>query len=290
MRFLEGEPLLYSGVLYIVKGYQHPPGYVVAYPRYCIECSPPSRYIVSKDRGRRIYWDCIKLEVPVIPVDKALPYKPLQTPPNYVREFIALISSVYGVPREYIVLTGSYAAGAGSPLSDIDLVIYGDRNSDKVYRALKDLFDERMLFSLNIIDLYREYRKHSDISFTEYLVLRRNTVLQGKYRGRRYSIRLVPYEHGYMYCVNRVKGRVVVEGRIRILRGLRPYTTPALYLVELYTSDGRELLVMETYRLRYTELEPGLTIYGRVCIEEYIGYKRVSIDHSYPVRITYTVD
>ncbi|RLG82956.1 MAG: hypothetical protein DRO40_06225 [Thermoprotei archaeon] len=283
-RFLEGEPLLYNGWIWIVKGVQHPDGYVVAYPRYCVECIPPRKLFRMESLRKIKYyrWDCIGLELPVVPKKDVKPF--FIKSRSRVMEFMDLIIDLSGIDRDDVLLTGSLLIGYDPIYSDIDLVFYGESIVNRVYDVLRYLRESGVTSSLGPSGLLIEYDKHRDLSFDQYIMLRRNSLLQGYYMKKyRYTIRLVPYDHGYNECIDRVVWSDYRDLTIKVIEPIKPYTTPALYRVKIIDSSlDKDLAYMVSFRIRYTELDTGVLLHGVFRIEKHLRDENYYIipDHS----------
>lgn len=285
-RFLEGEPLLYNGWIWIVKGIQHPGDYVIAYPRYCIECIPPRKLYRNEYRRRTRFlnWSCIDLEVPIIPRKHVKPLYRRLAP--WVTEFMDLLIELSGVDPEDCLVTGSLLIGEQEG-SDIDLVFYGDNVADKVYDVLKYLRESGTTSPLGPSGLLEEYGKHKNLSISQYFMLRGHSLLQGYYMSRyRYTIRLVPYTYGFMECIDPVIMSSYEVLSIKVIEAIKPYTTPAVYRVRVlgtHRIPGHTYMV--SFRIRYTELVEGAILRGYFRIEEHRNKKYYVIpDHS-PVKL-----
>lgn len=112
-RFLEGELFIYKGIVWVVKGFQHPKGMIIAYPRYLYM---GSRFVKTSMCAETMYWDCILREVPVIPIEHAHLYTPQIDP--LALELIYYMKDS-GIDEEHIYFTGGRAVGASE--GDIDL-------------------------------------------------------------------------------------------------------------------------------------------------------------------------
>ncbi|MEM1741885.1 MAG: hypothetical protein QXT29_03655, partial [Desulfurococcaceae archaeon] len=62
LRLIEGETYLYNGLIWIAKGYQHPPGKVIAFPKYSL--LNYSKLSINSFYEKLYYWDCLKIEAP----------------------------------------------------------------------------------------------------------------------------------------------------------------------------------------------------------------------------------
>ena len=283
-RFLEGEPLLYNGWIWIVKGVQHPDEYVVAYPRYCIECIPPRKlFRMEVLRKIKYYrWDCIGLKLPVIPKKDVKPFA--IKPRDKVMEFMDLIIDLSGIDYDDVLLTGSLLIEYDPIYSDIDLVFYGENIVDRVYDILRYLRESGITSSLGPSGLLIEYDKHRDLSLDQYFMLRKGSLLQGYYMKKyRYTIRLVPYDRGYSGCIDCVVWSDYKDLTIKVIEPIKPYTTPALYMVKIIDSPlDKDLAYMVSFRIRYTELGTGALLRGVFRIEKHLKDENYYIipDHS----------
>ena len=265
-RLLEGELVEYRGAIWIVKGFQHPPGYVVAYPRY-------DALTLRKLEGWRVeklvresmgMWRCIELELPMVPLDEARFIQPQSSDP-VLEEFRRLIADYASIDRDQVLPTGSLALGVESDDPDIDLVIYCWR-AERVYGALEELARLGIVRSMGLSELESEWRrKHLGMSFEVYRRLREGSLLQGVFRGRRYSIRIVPWERGVEGCVDPVRRGGARRMVIEIVEPVSPYTTPAIYEVEV-VGEGLRATMM-SFRMLFTELARGTRIAGVMEVE-----------------------
>lgn len=257
MKIIEGEPILYRGVIWIVKGYQHPREGVVAYPRYDAvnrrRLSSWEAYGLA--RSKASYWDCIKQEVPVIEGESYIWRPGSDTVSRRLQELLSILRDHLG--EERVFPTGSVLIGDAR---DIDIVIRGDPGS--AIDVLRSLREKNILGRPGPGILWREYlSKHSHtLSFTEYLSLKKRTLLHNVYRGVPVSIRITMYRDGFRGCRDRVRDRRPTGPiRINVLDALNPYTTPARY--KCWTRRYGSVL-LETHRMVYAELDRGDYIFN----------------------------
>ncbi len=259
LRLLEGEPLIYDGVLWIVKGYQHPPGKVIAFPRYDLV---NKKKIVATSRflDHLTYWDCLKIEAPMIDCNKAYPYTATLNPSydnviSFLREYIGF--------KEY-VLTGSSLIGAGN---DLDIVVYGFK--EEYIETIKDMLIRGIVGRSEYI-LYKEYlNKHKhETDLRTYIHIKKNTLLHILYRDIHINFKFVKYVHGFNQCIDPVYKREFFYGKMEIIEPIEKYVVPSRYRVEF---NGREY-ILETYREIYAELP-----LGRYYVEGFLEYRRNGI-------------
>lgn len=261
---MEGELYIYNGAIWVVKGYQHPEGFIIAYPKYLIEHFPPRKmpnWLKEKYIIKEFYWDCINATVPVIPLSKSM-YLGTRLF-GKARELAKLINEYANIDLgEDVYFTGSASLGLNG---DIDLVFYGNNVSWKVYNSLMALREAGVLKPLSLSELLEEHKKNPWVSFSDYVALRSGSILQGSLMNIRYSIRLVPYEHGYGTCIDRVTEVREEFLKVKIVEALSPYTTPAMYrvIVEQYNYEA----LLSSFKILFTELKPGATIEGIFRVE-----------------------
>ena len=245
-RFLEGEAYIHGGVVYIAKGYQHPPGFIVAYPRYNLLTKTR---LAEHERGKyglKYYWDCIKRKVPIIP-QSAHVYNPRYFESSAVLQLKSTLESILGVELH---ITGSSLVT--EEFNDVDFVIYGA--SEDIVDKLSELFNRELLKRSEYI-LTREYlSKHSGLpSIQDYLFLKKNTILHGLLQGIHINLKLVYYKSGFNKCVDPVIECREFNGVVEVEKPIRPHIIPSIYSVRI---NGEELL-MESLRELYSELPLG---------------------------------
>ena len=180
-------------------------------------------------------------------------------------ELLELLGLAPGEPPGGV--TGGLAYSPGRA-GDLDLVVYGARAGEEVYRALRDLREDGVTAPLR-------GRGHGWSAADERLhgALASARLLQGVYRGFVYEVRVVACT-APSHCPRiHVEGEAVVEGTVC---GGAGYTTPSLY--RLCGAGEAEWLVM-TYRLRYTELPRGLRVRVRGQVQVLCGLRVIVPDH-----------
>jgi len=255
-RYLEGEPFIYKGYLWFVKGYQHPIHGVVGFPRYnLINFDKP--YDPSHAFDKLFYWDCLKQEIPLINPDEALFIQPREN--GYLMHLVRFVADSLGF--DDYVLSGSILIGGGR---DIDIVVYGF--DDEYIAMLEKLFDNEVFHRLNYYYLYNEcLSKHiHDTDPYTYLYIKKNTFLHFIYRSIHFNIKFNKYVNGVFGCVDRVYRREFFNDFIEIVEPIDKYVIPSKYIVE--TSLGR--VYLESYREMYAELPK-----GRYIINGFLEYR-----------------
>lgn len=246
-RFLEGELFINNGFIWIAKGFQHPPGKLVAFPRYSL--FNYSRVYTSSVVDKLYYWSCLKIKTPVIDIDKSYLYTPEIS--SSIEYIVKTLSELIGF-KNYS-LTGSIVLYKYNGLRDLDIVVYGFKN-EYIYN-IESLLSKEFLKPIDYYTLYNEYlAKHSGkIDLDTYISIKRNTILHFIYRSLHINLRFVKYEQGFQQCIDPVNRRRFFTGEVFLKEIIDKYTIPSKYIVE-YSSEE---FYLESYREIYAELHPG---------------------------------
>jgi hypothetical protein len=242
-----------AGLIFTVKGVVHPPDHVVAYLRYV----PDKRgeRLRGRVRYRRVYSvaeqeealralglsyrvDDPMLGVPVDAVpwdDVARAYDPRErlqrlrdAGPDVAltEEALALaelLRDAAGVPATALGLTGSLLLDLHTPASDIDLVVYGERECRRVHAALTHLVKDpssalRRPRGGELAAIHAVHREDTPLSAADFSRLQAGKVNEGRFAGRPYFVRFVklPAEVLERYGDPRfaIAGRALVEARV----------------------------------------------------------------------------
>lgn len=245
-RLLEGEAYLYHGVIHIVKGYQHPDQYIIAYPRYDVlnRRKLLAHELISHES--RVYWNCIKQKVPLIPLIEShkvdFPVQNMNI--SYVLGFFRSI-----VDKE-IYLTGSSLIE--EQFNDVDMVVYG--SDESTVQKIERLFNQGILSRAQHV-LVREHKeKHRDtMKLEEYLRVKKDTILHGLFRNIHVNFKLVELEKGFNSCIDPVYEYSNYTGVVKVVKPINPHLIPARYLALI----GSEEVILESLREIYAELKPG---------------------------------
>ncbi|ABM80710.1 hypothetical protein [Hyperthermus butylicus] len=180
------------------------------------------------------------------------------------RAALELLEYLESGGADYVGVTGGLAYNPDSA-SDIDLVVYGAKNTEKAYRILEELRAEGVTAPLHGLG---HGWTHDDWVLHQKLAPQR--LLMGLFRGYEYNVRLVDCTTPAPCKPLIVRGRLRVTGRII---GGSPTTTPAIYILSLFkpVQCGKVLarvLHVETFRLRYTEIPVKAVIEAWGVLEE----------------------
>lgn len=225
MKAVEGGMVEADGVFFDVRGVVHPPGKVIVslhflpdpkgdrkkggatYSRASsfsesqrlLEENFPEYIVNDPVFGERL------CELPAGGIDR------LYSPINRLRElrtqaqldeveeqalsFIELLRESSNVPWRGLGVSGSILVKLHLPSSDIDPVVYGSKNCRKAYAALKSMMESEGPVKPHDIEglkrLYEFRSRDTIMPFRYFVRTESRKVLQGKYLGRDYSIKLV---------------------------------------------------------------------------------------------------
>lgn len=301
-----------DGMLFTVKGTVHPPGRIVAYLRYVPD--PQGERVRGRDRYRRVYSIAdqaaalrannvsYRFEDPAlgVPVD-AIPrqevvrlYDPRERLQELLRggpsnplekDALALAESLKeasGAPSAALGLTGSLLFGLHTPASDVDLVVYGDRDCRRVHAALSRLLDDPSSALTRpqgdeLAAIHAAHRADTPLSAADFARLQAYKVNEGGYAGRPYFVRFVkrPGETRERYGDPRFSpaGTALVEARVTDARDA--LFTPCRYsLDDVRCLDGAlpdDLREVISFRGRFADqARPGQRIRASGALERVI--------------------
>ncbi len=284
MEIIEGYYMKLGNIIFYAKGVEHPPGKVIAYPKYV----PDERGERRNRRGERfrklatqheqlrylksccdeylVYDPHIGREVPEIPLSS---FDEVYDPIKRARE---LLASSQGMEKDAaqmitdlglsdIGVSGSILVRLHNESSDIDLVVYGEENGRRVYENLRKRIEEgieyRRYSEVDSRVLYERRARETPLSWDDFIKQEKRRVLEGYYREREYSIRLVKLGEPYGSKVVRRNGkaRLVLE----VTDDEESIFTPCRYGVRVLkllsgSSIGKEVQFIYSLRERFTEI------------------------------------
>lgn len=272
--------------IFYVKGVVNPPNGIIGFPKYIRDPNGDrvnrrgERYIKIPGVENEIqyllkfyhkfirYDEFFCREIPVIPMEmvtriydpitkamEIMNFSDIDGVINDARDMISDIVSVTNVKS--IGVSGSILVDLYREDSDIDLVIYGEKEGRKVYEYLSEVMDKTSSqyrrYTMNSIGrLFRERSKETPIEIHELLKQEGRRVLEGLYRNREYFIRLVRYPredefYGVYKCVK--VGRIVAK--LKVVDDRYAIYTPCRYGVQVIEIiDGENIDIDEIYTLR----------------------------------------
>jgi len=256
-----------EGLIFDVKGLLHPPDRVIAYVRYVPD---PNGERVRRNgvRYRKVYAlskreELIKRRFPEythydeffnrwlqsVPIRRI---KEVYDPCLKLRELIKLMKkdeletlacelaerlTSAGVSLDSIGISGSLLVELHTESSDIDLVVYGEREGRRVHDHLKKLLKSgkeiRAYTKRELLKLYEFRSQDTLMPLNVFLRVEERKVLEGIFKGRDFYIRLVkrPEEYGESYGQRRYYpiGRAKVIAKV--VDDKDSIFTPCKYLV-----------------------------------------------------------
>jgi predicted nucleotidyltransferase len=227
MRAREGDLIKTSdNVIFDVKGLVHPPGKIVAFPRYIPTAGG------ARGHGANLYGKVYNLaerfqylqkhtpqlivadpvfgeticEVPTAaitkhykPVEKLAELRERKRLADLERKAVLLAETVKEaaeIPWSSIGISGSIMAGLFTLQSDIDPIVYGVENCRKAYAALENLVKDKgsrfKPYSKDEMRVLFEFRsKDTNMSFEDFARVEQRKAFQGKFDGVDYFVRFV---------------------------------------------------------------------------------------------------
>jgi predicted nucleotidyltransferase len=227
MRAREGDLIkTKSNVIFDVKGLVHPEDKIIAFPRFIptpqgTRQGKDSTYgkvyslderfkFLQENHPDLIVFDPVfgetLCEVPIKEV--AEHYQPaeklallrtskhLNTLENKALRLAEALKKEADIPWSAIGISGSILAGLTTEKSDIDPIVYGEKNCRKAYTALqkllKDKGSEFKPYSREELqDLFDFRSKDTQMSFEDFVLVESRKAFQGKFMGTDYFIRFV---------------------------------------------------------------------------------------------------
>jgi uncharacterized protein len=268
-----------SGVIFDVKGLIHPPGKVIAFPRYIPSnegtrrnkehqynkiYSLNERFVyLQQNQPDLIIFDSVfdetLCEVPIEQITKL--YKPteklaqLRSAKNLTaleQKALTLaedLKEASGIPWSAIGISGSVMAGLTTENSDIDPLVYGETNSRKAYGALESLQQNsasrfKSYSKAELTALFEFRSKDTQMSFQDFEKVENRKAFQGKFLGTDYFVRFVKDYSEINECYGDVCYRNSGYAKITatVLETGDALFTPCTYQIgEVQVQDGPKL-------------------------------------------------
>ncbi|MEM2971413.1 MAG: hypothetical protein QW270_03195 [Candidatus Bathyarchaeia archaeon] len=215
-----------ENVIFDVKGLVHPPGKVIAFPRFVPDVKGSRRHgalAFKKVYGLAERFEFLEKNFPGYVVydavfDEKLCEVPLEnvkqvySPINRLKQLrnsktldgleaialrcLKILKEIANVPWNKMGISGSILVKMHIRNSDIDPIVYGSENCWKVYYALQELlrngstpFKSYTLKDLKVLFNFRS--RDTAMSFEDFVAVEYRKVLQGKFMGKDYFIRFI---------------------------------------------------------------------------------------------------
>jgi len=280
-------------IIFDVKGLVHPPGKVIAFPRFIPDHS--GNRSLEGGTYKKIYnlsarFKFLEQNLPMYiiydPVfDEKLCEVPLENvkchykPVNRLRElrcgekldelerdaleFLELLKEHTNVPWSKMGISGSLLVKLHTRNSDIDPIVYGTKNCYKVYYALKALQkDPKCPFKVysteELHELFKFRVKDTHMSFKDFVRTESRKVLQGRFKNREYFMRFVKdwSETYYEYGAIRYKNVGYAKIKAVVEDDSETIFTPCSYKIRnVETLEGVRFPIEEiaSFRGRFCE-------------------------------------
>jgi len=281
-----------NNIIFDVKGIVHPPKKVVAFPRFIPDPSGNRKHkgiiykkvyalsarfkLLEQHFSHYIVFDPVfdaeLCEVPLADVKRH--YEPVNRLKELrsnceldeleadALEFMELLKDYTKVPWNALGISGSLLVKLHMADSDIDPIVYGSKNCQRVYNALAILMrdKENTIKSYSKSQLRKLFRfrvKDTKTSSKDFMKTESRKVLQGKFKGRDYFLRFIKdwseieTEYGVICYKNVGYARIKAE----IEDDSEAIFTPCSYRI-------RKVKVLEGKSLRIEEIA---SFRGRFC-------------------------
>lgn len=318
-----------DGLFFAVKGFRHPVDRVIAYLRYVPD--PLGDRKLKNIKYRRVYdledtknylikhypvylnWvEYISQSLQTVPHSKIKKiYKPREGVKKMYRnkktkldqltcQFISSLLNQSKVSKESIGVSGSLLIGLATEDSDIDLIVYGEKNGRKIYDKLIKMRDSSVTYPLDLKNATKisisRWGKTS-IKTEKFIENEIEKKLHGLFNEKEYFIRLI----NVPMIEETAKPLKLVKSRATIKEDKDSIFTPCTYKIEDIEGSGKMNLpnITELWSLRgkFTEQsKKGDVVEFEGTIEEVVINKekkyRVALisDHDYLIPLRYLAD
>jgi hypothetical protein len=305
-KFIEGDYLeTVEGLFFAVKGFRHPQGRVIAYLRYVPD--PEGERLHRGKRYRRVYdiedtTELLEAKYPhyigkigylgqslqVVPVEKikqvydphitlkAMMENPRTSLEEAAKGFVLALVTESKVPMKRLGISGSLMTGFATKESDIDLIVYGEREGRKIYEALSALRNRAGGFRTYHKDEVEKVVKprwgDTGLDPQKFFDIEARKVLHGFFFQTEYFVRLVrgPWEtESSSKPVHKTRCRgIVSEDKDSIFTPCRYRLRELTFIDPKSSEDVSELL---SFRGKFTEqAKKDDFVEFRGTVEEYI--------------------
>lgn len=186
---------------------------------------------VTKDRISKIHDPTIRLEEIIEKNEK----DSLETKTSEFAQYLLNSSSI---EKKYLGVSGSILVNLHTKYSDLDFVVYGRKNGLKLYNAMSELFHSEPKFRRynrdNLGELWVNRGQTKQINLASFVIAEKNKLLQGKFEGIDFYIRLVPFpdEVQEPYQKTKIESIDVIEIEATIASDENSIFSPVTYTLE----------------------------------------------------------
>jgi len=305
MKAREGDLIeTFDGNIFDVKGVVHPPDKIIAFIRFTPDLRGErkrgntrykkvyplyERYALLREKfPQYLFFDPVfnewMCEVPTETVMKH--YEPkkymsqlsrkkiLEDLEEETLELAQLLREEANVRWDALGVSGSLLVGLHTPKSDIDLIVYGTKNCEKVYNALKsstlDVASRVKSYGRRELKILFDFRSRDTVMrFEDFVRTESRKVLQGRFGQKDYFIRCVKEWSEISEQYGSVGYEPVGEAKIRatIIDDSQMIFTPCTYVIE-------EVKKLEGKRVK--PLREIVSFRGRFCEQARKGEKVIA--------------
>ncbi|WXG40191.1 MAG: hypothetical protein WED07_05105 [Candidatus Freyarchaeum deiterrae] len=258
-----------NNLIFDVKGLIHPLDRVIAYLRYYPDAEGERirkngkryRKVYSlEDRAKYLYehfpeymyFDSVfgvelegvlrnqilKVYNPIDRLQKLLSQSPSDDMTNSVILFAETLQEESRVPMNKMGVSGSVLVDLAKPESDIDMIVYGEKNCRVAYEAIRRLFDKNSLIKAynegELRKLYEFRVKDTLMSYEDFLFSEKRKCMSGEIKGKDFFMRFLKEPSEISERYGDAKYVSLNNARIEgvVLDDKEAIFTPCRYIVE----------------------------------------------------------
>ncbi|HUU78699.1 MAG TPA: nucleotidyltransferase domain-containing protein [candidate division Zixibacteria bacterium] len=285
-----------DGLIFDVKGLSHPSDRIIAFVRYIPEnfftgdmkesrkgyqkiYDLNSRYTFLKEnfpnyifkdtRGRGLLQgvrvnQISKIFDPRVRLQEILNLSNRNLLEEQVSNLTSIILDYSKIDKDAIGISGSILVGLHTEESDIDIVIYGKKNGQKLYKNMPIIYEKVLGISKytekDLEELWKRRGQTEQIDFSSFCILEKKKLLQGKYNGIDFYIRLVPlpeeFQEDYLNTNLTYLGEIEIEAIISDAKDA--IFTPCLYQLT-------EVKIIKSTSMGFIKPKRFFSVRGRYC-------------------------
>lgn len=305
LEFIEGDFVEdVNNIIFDVKSLEHPPTRVIAFPRYIPDKKGDRvrkvnnrkyakiydlnlRYTYMKKFLRKylVYDEIFDMELCEIPRSNIIRhYKPV----NKLKELISnigfldvtqrsalklalMLSYESNVPLKNLGISGSIMVDLHKDDSDIDIIVYGTKESFRAIEVLRKFFDKGVLRKYNIEEYERLYvfrKAYEVLNLKAFIKHERRKLFQGMFKDREFFIRFIENLSGkkqYGYYRYKNLGKITVKAKV--IDDTHSIFTPVRYVID----NVRIIEAEMKYSIKPENITEIVSFRGRFCQQVFKG-------------------